>query len=529
MRNLPAIIKGKLLPLLIFISAFIYFSSGIEKSPIFMYDEAHNSECAREMYELGDLVVPSFNYTLRTDKPPLHYYFMMLSYSVFGVNEFAARFFSSVFGALTILLTFLTARKYLGLKQGLYTILVLFASLNLALEFHLAVPDPYFIFFMTASHVALFKFLVARKPEPVFLMYLFTGLSVMAKGPIAIVLTGLNALIWLIVKKELTWDTIKQFRLIAGLLIVSAVVAPWSVAIGLATNWNWWGGFIFDHNLGRFTGELEGHGGFFGLTIAFVIIAFLPFAVFIIQSYMDALRKRKENDLLLFSTIISLVIIFFFSLSATKLPNYPMPAYPFVAMIIGNYLTLERSRHLHWLLIINLVVSLAVPAVVHYLIRQTPEISSLNNIAPLFMVIPFSAIIALWLWFRYSSYKGVIIAISMGWIVASMTFFLWILPLASRQEPVQPAVSLMDTSKAISYYRRFNSAFPFYLKKPIQKLISKDEINGFFNAYPDGYLISAAEYDEELKGLPLKEIFRKKDLMEPPVTVIYKWDSLGLK
>ena len=70
-----------------------------------MVDEARNSECAREMSELGELVVPSFNYELRTDNPPLHYYFMMLSYEIFGVNEFAARFFSSIFGALTILLT----------------------------------------------------------------------------------------------------------------------------------------------------------------------------------------------------------------------------------------------------------------------------------------------------------------------------------------------------------------------------------------------------------------------------------------
>ena len=107
MKSLHEVIRDKFLPLLILIASFIYFSSGNEKSAIFMVDEARNSECAREMSELHGMIVPTFNCELRTDKPPLHYWFMVLSYSVFGVNEFAARFFSAVFGALTLLLTFI--------------------------------------------------------------------------------------------------------------------------------------------------------------------------------------------------------------------------------------------------------------------------------------------------------------------------------------------------------------------------------------------------------------------------------------
>jgi 4-amino-4-deoxy-L-arabinose transferase-like glycosyltransferase len=516
--------KSKNLPALIFISALIIFSSGIEKSPIFMYDEARNSECAREMAERVDLVVPTFNYKLRTDKPPLHYYFMMLSYAVFGVNEFAARFLSAIFGALTLLLTFLTTRRYLGLKQGLYAVLVLFASLNLVLEFHLAVPDPYFIFFLTTAHLALFNFLVSRKLKPLILMYVCTGLAVLAKGPVALGFVGLNGLLYLIIKKELTWKTIKQFRLIIGILIVTAIVVPWFIEVGLATNWIWPREFIFEHNLNRFAGEMEGHGGFFGLTIAYVLLAFLPFVTFLIQSYREAFRKLKENDLLLFSTIVSLIIILFFTLSATKLPNYPMPAYPFVAILIANYLTGEKIRHLNWLLIINLLISLAIPAAMYYLISQTAEISNLVYFSLLLIILPISSILSLWLWIRYSNFKSVIISISLGWIITSLIFFLWILPVASRQEPVQQAISLMDTSKSISYYKRFNSAFPFYLKKPSPELNSIEDIKEFFKKYPDGYLISATQYCEELKLLPLKEIFRKKDFFESPVTVLYQWD-----
>ena len=73
---------------------------------IYILDEAKNAECAREMLVSGDYIVPYFNGQLRTDKPPLHYFFMVISYKLFGVSAFSARFFSAVFGALTILISF---------------------------------------------------------------------------------------------------------------------------------------------------------------------------------------------------------------------------------------------------------------------------------------------------------------------------------------------------------------------------------------------------------------------------------------
>ncbi|MCF8308686.1 MAG: glycosyltransferase family 39 protein, partial [Bacteroidales bacterium] len=118
-----------LYPLLIIIAYFL-LSANDGGSNIYILDEAKNSECAREMMERGDWVVPTFNYELRTDKPPLHYYFMMMGYSIFGSNEFGARFFSSVFGVLTILITFFYIRKFVGYRQALLSSVILLSSLH---------------------------------------------------------------------------------------------------------------------------------------------------------------------------------------------------------------------------------------------------------------------------------------------------------------------------------------------------------------------------------------------------------------
>src|SRR5215471_19925044 len=58
----------------------------LSATPIYILDEAKNSECAREMMERDNWIVPVFNGALRIDKPPLHYFFMIAAYKIFGVT-----------------------------------------------------------------------------------------------------------------------------------------------------------------------------------------------------------------------------------------------------------------------------------------------------------------------------------------------------------------------------------------------------------------------------------------------------------
>ena len=93
------------------LSAIIFFSN-LAGPSIYILDEAKNAGCAREMLTNQEYVVPTFNGTLRAQKPPLHYYFMILSYRLFEVNKLGARFFSAVFGVLTVLISFLLPEDF---------------------------------------------------------------------------------------------------------------------------------------------------------------------------------------------------------------------------------------------------------------------------------------------------------------------------------------------------------------------------------------------------------------------------------
>ena len=76
-------------------------------------------ECAQGDAQRGDWVVPTFNYELRTQKPVLLYWLMMASYSLFGVNEFAARFPSALMAIGTTLVTFHLGRLLFNNRAGL--------------------------------------------------------------------------------------------------------------------------------------------------------------------------------------------------------------------------------------------------------------------------------------------------------------------------------------------------------------------------------------------------------------------------
>ena len=61
-------------------------------------DEGRYAEIPREMLEKADFITPTLNYVHYFEKPPLHYWLTALSFKVFGMNEFAARFAGALAG-----------------------------------------------------------------------------------------------------------------------------------------------------------------------------------------------------------------------------------------------------------------------------------------------------------------------------------------------------------------------------------------------------------------------------------------------
>lgn len=498
---------------------------------VYALDEAKNAEAAREMLESGDFVVPHFNYELRTDKPPLHYYFMAAGYQLFGVNPFGARFFSSIAGVLTILIVYLFSLKHLGQKTAIYASLGLICSLHFALQVHMSVPDPYLIFFLTWGFASFYNAYQNSSRWQLFAFYFSIGCGLLIKGPIALGLSGLTALLFLIFKRDLKWKTIVRMQPFSGVLLSLFIAFPWYWQVHEQTDGVWTNEFFFKHNFSRFSDPMEGHDGIFLLTLGYVfILGMLTFLPFIFQSVKHAVKARKKNDALLYCLTAAGVIIGFFAISSTKLPNYTVPSYPMLAVILGYYLSQIENN---WLnkkgnvigLGFYLILLIGFPFGIYFGLKADPAIAELSSLAYFFIVLMVAGLAAVLFVIR-KRIQNVLVAIMAGWTITSVLFFYSIYPQVDEISPVRKTLPTMNTSAEIISYKRLNAAFVFALQKEIKRTDQLDKIGEMVMAHESGYIISRTEYREELELIPgVVYHTEARDTFENPTTLIMKWGN----
>jgi hypothetical protein len=517
-QMIERLIQKRLLPIFLFLFAFGLFVVNNWGVSIYMLDEAKNAECAREMFEQQEVFKPTFNYNLRKDKPPLHYFFMMASYSVFGVNEWAARFFSAIFGALTIMTTFIFTSRFLNRATAFWAAAVLLSSIHLNIQFHQAVPDPFLIFFFCLSLFLFYSALTTDRLFDKIGMYVLIGLAVLTKGPVAIVLPGLIFLLFLIFSNQLKWEIIRNLKPFLGIAIVLIVALPWFIVNGIQTNWEWTTDFFLKHNINRFSNEMEGHGGIFLVTFGYVIIGLLPFSLIFVQAFRQTWKERG-NLFLLFCLIAGSTIILFFSVSQTKLPNYTVPAYPFLAILLANYLgNIQKTKSLHPVYIALFIVALALPIGCYFLVKSEPSLASIRPKIWWLLVVPAGVLDAYLHLLKKETEKSLLV-ITLTFILTSVLIFAVIFPTVDKTNPVQKSIYLLD-GKEVAYYKKFNASYPFYLKKKIPQL-EADGIVTYFDKNPDGVVISIKKEVDKIELPENCEVsFSCKDLFELPTTVL---------
>jgi len=507
-------------PVLVFVLSLLLLLVNLGEPEIYILDEAKNAECAREMYVSGNYIVPYFNGQLRTDKPPLHYFFMSLAYQIFGVSSFSARFFSAVFGALTVLITYLFAQRYLGKETALLAALVLISSLHFNLQMRLAVPDPYLIFFITAGVFCFYNFIEQKQKKWLWLMYACFGLGILTKGPVALGIPGLAILIFLLITKRLNWRLIREFQVWAGVLIMLLIACPWFILNYKATNGEWTSGFFLKHNLERFTNTMEGHGGFFLLPLLMVILGLIPLGVFIIRAFINVIKNREEEPVLICALLVTVIVIFF-SFSKTKLPNYTAPAYPFAAVLIAYLLSKAHHRIKSFKpeLIAYTVIAFAIPLAVYVAFRNNVDYADFSKLALFFIPLPIGAIAA---WIMMRSEKAFIYPIIASFIICNLLFFTAVYPKVYLNNPVHDSAKGLINKKLV-YYKKLNPAYVFKIKKVIRGFENPESLKEYIKLNPDALVISRIEFAQEIEStLEVDTIFKKRDTFERPVTAVFK-------
>lgn len=346
------------------LGAFVILSffAGLGSGPLFDVDEGAFTEATREMLVGGDYITTWLNGMPRFDKPILIYWLQLLSVKSFGLNEFAFRLPSAISGAVWAAATYLFVRRQRNDTEGFLAAALLVLSLQVTIIAKAAIADALLNCCLALSMFSIYRHFVDRSRVRVFMAFAAIGIGVLAKGPIAILIpTAVSFLFFLSMRDLKGW-----FRAVlnpAAIVLMLAIVLPWYILEYQAQGQAFIDGFFMKHNVGRFSGSMEGHSGSAFYYVPVVLAGILP-ATGLLFTALGRIRELVADPLSRFCLLWAGFVFIFFSLSGTKLPHYMIYGYTPLFIILGSELSRTRRTWPHALLPAMLLVVLAALPVV---------------------------------------------------------------------------------------------------------------------------------------------------------------------
>jgi 4-amino-4-deoxy-L-arabinose transferase-like glycosyltransferase len=370
--------------ILVMITSCLVFFSGLGQYPLFNPDEALYAEPAREMLVTGQYVTTLLNYVVRYTKPPLCIWAMALSYKVFGVNEFAARFYSVACGVILVAAAYLMIARYVSTRAAVIGALSLVVAPLFVLTAREAITDMPLALFMAGSQMAFFHAFKARRFSFAIAAYVLLGLAVMTKGPVGIVLPLAIVFAYHLLRGELK-EALGFYRPLLAALVVGAIAIPWFALEISLTKGAYFQEFIVRENFQRFTAVVDKHNQPFWYHGAAMFAGYFPFSLYLpricwaqLAKIMSLLRtdgtiwsrylrlktillaQSESDDLYFYCFVWALFVLVFFSLSVSKLLPYTLPAFPAMAILVAGemecaFVTTSFARLCYPLLAILLV------------------------------------------------------------------------------------------------------------------------------------------------------------------------------
>ena len=342
--------------------------------PLLGPDEPRYSQIAREMFERGDWITPKLGGFDWFEKPALLYWLQISSYKLFGVNEFAARFGSALFGLGTIFSLWILGKSIpnskfqipnskietLNPESGIWNLefanwlaLIAASSIGLLAFARGASFDIVLTFPITASLVCYFIFeihlqkhyfcavprsivfskstsakLIAAAPPIIwailllFGFYFFIGIALIAKGLVGIVFPLAIVFFYHLLKFELLPGRIFLVSLFWGTLLSLLIAAVWYVPMYQANGWKFVDDFFIQHHFQRFTSDKYQHHQpfwFFFLVLPLMTIPWLPFFIASLWDFLKVQGSRFKVQGSALSTQHSALSLFAFAWLAVPL------------------------------------------------------------------------------------------------------------------------------------------------------------------------------------------------------------------
>lgn len=325
--------------------------------PLLIPDEARYAQIPREMIRNHTWLIPQFADMPYYEKPSGGYWPEIAAQKILGESNFTVRLPYALAAAVTLLLTWLIARRFRDDEPDrrfhglpLYSVLTLMVTGEFFIISTTAVLDGVFTACVTAEFVFFYLAWSEKKSPGISFLWLFlcglaVGCAFLIKGFLAFALPGLGIAAFLLWERDYRSFLTKPWvPFLASLL----VIVPWGLATAEAAP-DFWHYFVVVEHYQRFFREVSSqHPEPFFYFIPVILGGAMPFTLFCVPAVPRRQGTAVEAQ---FSPEILCGMdhppFLFLSLSKGKLATYILPLFPPVAIIAALCMLGAQGKKTH--------------------------------------------------------------------------------------------------------------------------------------------------------------------------------------
>jgi 4-amino-4-deoxy-L-arabinose transferase-like glycosyltransferase len=293
---------------------------------LWVQDEARYGEVMREMLHADswkDWLVPHLNGYPYPDKPPLYFWALAVTGSVFGQNEFAYRLFTVITTAVSAAGVFLLARQLIGLRLAFWAAAIFSTILLTMLVGQIIRMDMLLCASAIFAWYGLLRYQKNPSPGYTVLFWTMALLGVAVKGPIALLFSLLPAIVWQYWERR--WEGIRQLRLLPGITSLMVMAGMWMGAVVLSGNGayllNIWNKQLVGRSIKSWSHAEPVY--FYAMLLPLVL---LPWTSLVVKGFYGLAKRQPVHWRSVF--VFSLIPLLALSMVSGKLFIYMQPLMP---------------------------------------------------------------------------------------------------------------------------------------------------------------------------------------------------------
>lgn len=345
--------------LLLALLSLALFTPGITSLPPTDRDEARYVQASKQMLETGDYTRIFFQDAPRNKKPIATYWTQVGAVKLLSKDDIHALWayrLPSLFAALLVpILLFLFGAPLVGRSGAFIGSFVIATIAMLQVESRLAKADATLLASIVLTQGCLSALYSSKDSKRTvtgsllaFLMWASLAIGFLVKGPVAPMVFGLTVIsLFLFERQGHRLELVRRLYPISGLLVFLVIATPWFFAVERASNTSFITQAWQEDILPKLISGHESHFGPPGYYLLTSLFTFWPWSLLTLPAVFWLWSKRQtvEGKFLLAWLIPSWLAL---ECIPTKLPHYPLPLFPVLALAIGGLLT-DSSFRKAWL------------------------------------------------------------------------------------------------------------------------------------------------------------------------------------